>query len=571
MVDGVAVVGLDRAEVRRLVERREQVRKLSTRDLGLAAAARVDGATTVAATISLAAVGRRVGHGDRRHRRGAPRRGRDVRRVRGPRGALADPGARRRLGGQVDPRRAGDARAPRHLRRPGRGLPDDARSPASTSATRASRSRWSVETPEDAARAFLAHLRARARGHAAREPDPRRTPRWTRSCTPASSPTASTTPTRAGSGARTSRPFLLAHFASESGGESVAANVALVLVERGARGARRRGDRRRRLAVTRPDGRAASAPPPRVVVVGDVMVDVLVEVRAPFAHASDTPSRIADGAWRVGGEPSRCGSRGPVHAAALVAGRRDRRLRGQPASTPSSTKGVDVVGRRAARAAHGHRGRARRARRPALDADGPRREPGARAAAASKRRSSGLCPSDHVHVSGYCLLDERDAPPARGLRAAERRRATGGRRSVDASSTGPLRALGPARFLALGSGATTCSATSRRDVCSPGRRGARRRCHGARRRPRRGRSSRSVRAGARVAAGDGCTLEVPPWPTDAERRHDRGGGRVHRDVPRPSPRAASGSDAAPTAATAAAASAVAEAGARRWGSGYSRE
>lgn len=61
MIDGVAVIGLAGAEVRRLIERREQVAKLSTRDLGLAAAARRDGATTVAATISLAsAVGVKV-------------------------------------------------------------------------------------------------------------------------------------------------------------------------------------------------------------------------------------------------------------------------------------------------------------------------------------------------------------------------------------------------------------------------------------------------------------------------------------------------------------------------------
>lgn len=55
MLDGVAVVGLDASEIARLVEQRASVRKLSTRDLGFAAAARLDGATTVAATIALAA------------------------------------------------------------------------------------------------------------------------------------------------------------------------------------------------------------------------------------------------------------------------------------------------------------------------------------------------------------------------------------------------------------------------------------------------------------------------------------------------------------------------------------
>jgi pseudouridine-5'-phosphate glycosidase len=61
MIDGVAVIGLAATEVRRLIDRREDVAKLSTRDLGFAAAARRDGATTVAATISLASgVGVRV-------------------------------------------------------------------------------------------------------------------------------------------------------------------------------------------------------------------------------------------------------------------------------------------------------------------------------------------------------------------------------------------------------------------------------------------------------------------------------------------------------------------------------
>jgi pseudouridine-5'-phosphate glycosidase len=52
---GVATVGIPLDGVARLVADRASVRKLSSRDLGLAAAARVDGATTVAATITLAA------------------------------------------------------------------------------------------------------------------------------------------------------------------------------------------------------------------------------------------------------------------------------------------------------------------------------------------------------------------------------------------------------------------------------------------------------------------------------------------------------------------------------------
>ena len=52
---------------------------------------------------------------------------------------------------------------------------------------------------------------------------------------------------------------------------------------------------------------------------------------------------------------------------------------------------------------------------------------------------------DHVHVSGYSLLDE--ASRGAGRRALERAVACRASRSADASSVGPLRALGPERFL----------------------------------------------------------------------------------------------------------------------------
>ena len=55
VVHGEPVVGLSEGEIRRLIAARDTVRKLSTRDLGFAMAAGLDGATTVAATISLAA------------------------------------------------------------------------------------------------------------------------------------------------------------------------------------------------------------------------------------------------------------------------------------------------------------------------------------------------------------------------------------------------------------------------------------------------------------------------------------------------------------------------------------
>ncbi len=54
-------------------------------------------------------------------------------------------------------------------------------------------------------------------------------------------------------------------------------------------------------------------------------------------------------------------------------------------------------------------------------------------------------PVDHLHVSGYSLLHEGPRPAA--LEALDRARERGLSISVDASSSGPLAHLGPARFL----------------------------------------------------------------------------------------------------------------------------
>ena len=56
VVDGVPTLGLEGAELERFL-RREGVRKVSARDIAAAMVARADGATTVAATLALAALG----------------------------------------------------------------------------------------------------------------------------------------------------------------------------------------------------------------------------------------------------------------------------------------------------------------------------------------------------------------------------------------------------------------------------------------------------------------------------------------------------------------------------------
>ena len=60
---------------------------------------------------------------------------------------------------------------------------------------------------------------------------------------------------------------------------------------------------------------------------------------------------------------------------------------------------------------------------------------------------------DHLHVSGYTVLDERTRAVA--SRAIDVARSRGATVSVDACSVGPLRAMGPARFLDAVASATT--------------------------------------------------------------------------------------------------------------------
>ena len=130
-------------------------------------------------------------------------------------------------GVEVHPRRARDAGAPRDL-----GVPV-----ASVGQRRFAgfyvrdsgvQIGWSVETPEDAARAFLAHLQLGRGGMLLANPIPAGA-----EMDPALHARVLADGLHdaheSGIGGADVTPFLLAHFASESGGESVAANVALVL------------------------------------------------------------------------------------------------------------------------------------------------------------------------------------------------------------------------------------------------------------------------------------------------------------------------------------------------------
>jgi sugar/nucleoside kinase (ribokinase family) len=174
----------------------------------------------------------------------------------------------------------------------------------------------------------------------------------------------------------------------------------------------------------------------RVVVVGDLMVDVVARLSGPLAHRSDTPARIE----RHGG-----GSAANVAAwlaAAGVpvtfAGRAGDDAAGHEAITELEASGVQA--------------------RVALD---PRRptgtclvlvEPGGeRTMVPGAGANDGLEPTDlpegeHLHLAGYTLL--REGSRAAGLHALAQARERGMTISLDPSSAAPLAAAGAAAFLA---------------------------------------------------------------------------------------------------------------------------
>jgi sugar/nucleoside kinase (ribokinase family) len=176
--------------------------------------------------------------------------------------------------------------------------------------------------------------------------------------------------------------------------------------------------------------------------VGDVMLDVVVEVTAPFSHASDTPSVISTSPGGAAANQSVA----MAHAGATVAllGVVGDDPFGDAAAAALRTEGVDV-------------GLLIRTSRPTgvvvalVEPDGQRSmltDRGANLAldiAMLEPLDARLEARDHVHVSGYCLLD--DASRAAGLHALEVARDRGASTSVDASSAGPLRIVGADRFL----------------------------------------------------------------------------------------------------------------------------
>lgn len=184
-----------------------------------------------------------------------------------------------------------------------------------------------------------------------------------------------------------------------------------------------------------------------MVVLGDVMLDVVVKPESGIATTSDTPSQvrlgrggsaanIAEALARAGHRVTFIGACGDDLAAKLF----EERLR---------NIGIEVV--------------LDRVEQPTgvvvavVDADGQRAmmtDRGANSALKSKHVLQILDqPFDHLHVSGYTLLDPQTTPV--GHRALSRTSELGRSTSLDVCSVAPLLTMTPAAFLKAAHGTRT--------------------------------------------------------------------------------------------------------------------
>lgn len=186
--------------------------------------------------------------------------------------------------------------------------------------------------------------------------------------------------------------------------------------------------------------------PRPIVVIGDVMLDVMARLTAPIAPASDTPARVrlsgggsaanlAAALVRAGHDVTYVGVAGQDLAGAMFAQDLERRGVHAQLDVVEGSTGVVV----AIVGADGQRSM--------LTDRGVNQELSSRAIERSL-----LEPPDHLHVSGYTLLEEQTW--AAGSMALRRAREMGITTSVDVCSVAPLRALTPAAFLHAARGAT---------------------------------------------------------------------------------------------------------------------
>lgn len=178
----------------------------------------------------------------------------------------------------------------------------------------------------------------------------------------------------------------------------------------------------------------------RVVCVGDVMLDICAMLPGPLAQGSDTPAPIG---FRHGGSAANTAAwLASLGVPCVFAGRVGADSFGRDAVAALSAQGVTVRVSTDPDTATG-------VCLVLVSPDGERTMiPSAGANATLDAAGLGsdlLSAADHLHLSGYALLNEGSRAAA--LFALESARSVGASVSVDAASAGPIRTVGAERFL----------------------------------------------------------------------------------------------------------------------------
>jgi sugar/nucleoside kinase (ribokinase family) len=180
----------------------------------------------------------------------------------------------------------------------------------------------------------------------------------------------------------------------------------------------------------------------RVLVVGDLVTDVIAALTGPVRPGTDTPAQIrVAGGGQGGNTAAWLAHRGvPVTLVAAVGGDPAGRER----LAELTTAGVDLAVRTVPGEPTGTLVVISTGRDRTMLAD--RGAAGELAPADIDAALAAWPDTRHLHLSGYVLLDEGTRPAGRHALATAAQR--GLTTSVDAASAGPLRRVGPNRFLA---------------------------------------------------------------------------------------------------------------------------
>jgi ribokinase len=184
-----------------------------------------------------------------------------------------------------------------------------------------------------------------------------------------------------------------------------------------------------------------------VVVIGDVMLDVVVKPSIEFAPTSDTPSNVRLSRGGAAANVAEVLARAGHHVTYVGACGDD--VAGKHFEDTLRDAGIDLALERLALSTG--------VVVALVDPDGQRAmmtDRGANSALGIAHVVQRLDhPFDHLHVSGYTLLDQNTTDVGRG--AIARAIALGRTTSVDVSSVAPLIAMTPSAFMAAAVGAHT--------------------------------------------------------------------------------------------------------------------